>query len=168
MVNISKMAKAAGIGSAVGATIGGIKEAQDKNGDVLGGIVGGAFVGSIGGAGISAGRQYLQAKKLANASGSSIADIVTKNTPTTQVSTPQQPVTQPSVIKNTQDLDVAKQVSRATAGNTSPIQVNSAQSRTIEELVDDYYGPGTSADIGKDLSDFKETKTFRKWFIPDP
>lgn len=74
MVNISKMARAAGIGSAVGATIGGIKESikesRDKDGDILGGIVGGAFVGSIGGAGISAGRQYLQAKRLANAAGS--------------------------------------------------------------------------------------------------
>ena len=43
MVNISRMARAAGIGSAVGAAIGGIKEANDKDGDVLGGIVGGAI-----------------------------------------------------------------------------------------------------------------------------
>lgn len=76
MVNISKMARAAGIGSAVGATIGGIKESRDKDGDILGGIVGGAFVGSIGGAGISAGKQALQNKLTSKAYDQSISNSV--------------------------------------------------------------------------------------------
>ena len=179
MVDIYKMARAAGIGSAVGAVGGIIKTANDSepntSSNILGGIVGGALVGSVGGAGISAGRQYLQAKRLANVTGSDIAEVAAK-----QASKAQKPA-QSSVINNAQDLDIAKQVSKATAGNTAPIQtkpvhinntqINNTQNGTIEKLIDDYYGPGTSAD--KYVSDklnknFTETKTFRKWYIDDP
>ncbi len=125
MMNINKMARAAGIGSAVGAVGGIIKISSDSEPDtssnILGGIVGGALVGAVGGAGISAGRQYLQAKKMANVTGSDIAEVVAK-----RASTPQAPKaqksTQSSVINNAQDLNVAKQVSQATAGNTAPIR----------------------------------------------
>ena len=174
MVDINKMARAAGIGSAVGAVGGIIKTANDSEPDtssnILGGIVGGAIVGSIGGAGISAGRQYLQAKRLANAAGSDTVEAAAKQASKAQKST------QSSVINNAQDLDIAKQVSKATAGNTAPIQtrpvhVNSTQNGTIEKLIDDYYGPGTSADEyvrNKLNKNFTETKTFRKWHIGDP
>lgn len=192
MVNISRMAKAAGIGSAVGATIGGIKEARDKDGDVLGGIVGGAFVGSIGGAGISVGKQALKNKLIAKAYDQNISDSVMAEAEKVyakhgmpdstndlkvakQISKAQKPA-QSNVINNAQDLDIAKQVSKATAGNTAPIQtkpvhVNSTQNGTIEKLIDDYYGPGTSADEyvrNKLNKNFTETKTFRKWHIGDP
>ena len=174
MVDIGKMARAAGIGSAVGAVGGIIKTSNDSEPDtssnILGGIVGGAIVGSIGGAGISAGRQYLQAKRLANAAGSDTVEAAVK-----QASKAQKPA-QSNVINNAQDLDIAKQVSKATAGNTAPIQtkpvhVNSTQNGTIEKLIDDYYGPGTSADEyvrNKLNKNFTETKTFRKWHIGDP
>lgn len=174
MVDINKMARAAGIGSAVGAVGGIIKTSNDSEPDtssnILGGIVGGAIVGSIGGAGISAGRQYLQAKRLANAAGSDTVEAAVK-----QTSKAQKPA-QSNVINNAQDLDIAKQVSKATAGNTAPIQtkpvhVNSTQNGTIEKLIDDYYGPGTSADEyvrNKLNKNFTETKTFRKWHIGDP
>jgi hypothetical protein len=114
MVNISRMARAAGIGSAVGATIGGIKEARDKDGDVLGGIVGGAFVGSVGGAGISAGRQILNAKRIAKAYSQSISDDVVNKAANTYAKN--------GMPNNTKDLSVAKQVSKATSGNTAPIR----------------------------------------------
>ena len=174
MVDINKMARAAGIGSAVGAVGGIIKTSNDSEPDtssnILGGIVGGAIVGSIGGAGISAGRQYLQAKRLANAAGSDTVEAAVK-----QASKAQKPA-QSNVINNAQDLDIAKQVSKATAGNTAPIQtkpvhVNSTQNGTIEKLIDDYYGPGTSADEyvrDKLNKNFTETKRFRKWYIGDP
>jgi hypothetical protein len=179
MVNINKMARAAGIGSAVGAVGGIIKTANDSEPDtssnILGGIVGGALVGSVGGAGISAPRQYLQAKRLANAAGSDIVEAAAKQASKAQKST------QSSVINNAQDLDIAKQVSKATAGNTAPIQtkpvhvnstqINSTQNGTIEKLIDDYYGPGTSADEyvrNKLNKSFTETKRFRKWHIGDP
>ena len=179
MVDIYKMARAAGIGSAVGAVGGIIKTTNDSEPDtssnILGGIVGGAIVGSIGGASISAGRQYLQAKRLANATGSDIAEVAAKQASTPQVSKAQKS-TQSSVINNAQDLDIAKQVSKATAGNTAPIQtkpvhVNNTQNGTIEKLIDDYYGPDTSADkYVKDKLNrtFQETKTFRKWYLGDP
>lgn len=259
MVNISKMARAAGIGSAVGATIGGIKESRDKDGDILGGIVGGAIVGSIGGAGVSAGRQYLQAKRLANAAGSDTIEAAVK-----QTSKAQKPA-QSNVINNAQDLNVAKNVMNFKVGDSSismpklsdpnslsdsqikefahmdainyrsqlrgidnlsekdmqnatniaslklssqfndvdmqrkyqnyfykgiedataieskyttkqapiqtkPVHVNSTQNGTIEKLIDDYYGPGTSADeyVRNKLKNFTETKRFRKWHIGDP
>ena len=40
-----------------------------------------------------------------------------------------------------------------------------------KKLIDDYYGPGTSADEyvrDKLNKNFQETKTFRKWHIGDP
>ena len=54
---------------------------------------------------------------------------------------------------------------------TKPAHINNTQNGTIEKLIDDYYGPGTSAD--KYVSDklnknFEETKRFRKWHIGDP
>lgn len=182
MVDINKMARAAGIGSAVGAVGGIIKASNDSepntSSNILGGVVGGAIVGSIGGAGISAGRQYLQAKRLANAAGSDTVEAAVK-----QTSKAQKPA-QSNVINNAQDLDIAKQVSKATAGNTAPIQtkpvhVNSTQNGTIEKLIDDYYGPGTSDYLerfthadeyvrNKLNKKFTETKTFRKWHIGDP
>jgi hypothetical protein len=264
MVDINKMARAAGIGSAVGAVGGIIKTANDSEPDtssnILGGIVGGALVGSVGGAGISAGRQYLQAKRLANAAGSDIVEAAAK-----QASKAQKP-TQSSVINNAQDLDVAKNVMNFKIGDsaisipklsdpnslsgsqikefahmdainyrsqlrkidnlsgkdiqnatniaslklssqfndvdmqrkyqnyfregiegsvakeskyttkqtpiqTKPAHVNSTQNGTIEKLIDDYYGPGTSADEyvrNKLNKSFTETKRFRKWHIGDP
>lgn len=261
MVNISKMARAAGIGSAVGAVGGIIKTSNDSEPDtssnILGGIVGGAIVGSIGGAGISAGRQYLQAKRLANAAGSDTIEAAVK-----QTSKAQKPA-QSNVINNAQDLNVAKNVMNFKVGDSSismpklsdpnslsrsqikdlahmdgiiyrsqligidnlsekdmqnatdiaslklssqfndvdmqrkyqnyfykgiedataieskyttkqapiqtkPAHVNSVQNKTIGNVVDDYYGSGTANDLGDKLKDFEETKTFRKWYIPDP
>lgn len=114
MVNISRMARAAGIGSAVGATIGGIKEARDKDGDVLGGIVGGAFVGSIGGAGISVGKQALKNKLIAKAYDQNISDSVMAGA--------EKVYAKHGMPDSTNDLKVAKQISKATSGNTPPIQ----------------------------------------------
>lgn len=253
MVNISKMARAAGIGSAVGATIGGIKESRDKDGDILGGIVGGAFVGSIGGAGVSLGKQMLQSKLTGKAYNQSVSDSVMAKAKNTYA--------KHGAPNPNKDLKVAEQVSKATAGNTAPIrefsdfelesavadmdamrgaydagysykeaglgdyrdymrrsknvyrqdtyqqmydhpgasfdssdknyvsgvkdairhrlnnkpvtknipiQTNNVPNKTIGNVVDDYYGPGTANDIGDALNDFKETKTFRKWYISDP
>jgi hypothetical protein len=113
MVNISKMAKAAGIGSAVGATIGGIKESRDKDGDILGGIVGGAFVGSIGGAGVSLGKQMLQSKLTDKAYNQSVSDSVMAKAKNTYA--------KHGAPNPNKDLKVAEQVSKATAGNTTPV-----------------------------------------------
>ena len=122
MIDINKMARAAGIGSAVGAVCGIIKTANDSEPDtssnILGGIVGGALVGSIGGAGISAGRQYLQAKRLANAAGSDIVEAVAKQASNPQVSKAQQSV-QSNVINNAQDLNVARSVMNFKVGDSS-------------------------------------------------
>lgn len=111
MVDINKMARAAGIGSAVGAVGGIIKTSNDSEPDtssnILGGIVGGAIVGSIGGAGISAGRQAF--KKIASDTSSEVVENATK-------------VSAKNGVPNaTKDLDIAKQVSKATAGNTAPV-----------------------------------------------
>jgi hypothetical protein len=111
MVDINKMARAAGIGSAVGAVGGIIKTANDSEPDtpsnILGGIVGGALVGSIGGAGISAGRQAF--KKIASDTSNEVVENATK-------------VSAKNGVPNaTKDLEVAKQVSKATAGNTTPV-----------------------------------------------
>lgn len=172
MIDINKMARAAGIGSAVGAVGGIIKASNDSepntSSNILGGIVGGAIVGSIGGAGISAGRQALNAKRIAKAYDQSISDSVMAGA--------EKVYTKHGMPNATKDLDIAKQVSKATAGNTAPIQtkpvhVNSTQNGTIEKLIDDYYGPGTSADEyvrNKLNKNFTETKTFRKWHIGDP
>jgi hypothetical protein len=114
MVDISRMARAAGIGSAVGATIGGFKEsvkaAHDKDGDILGGIVGGALVGSIGGAGISAAKQILDAKKLA----SGVSDQVVENA--TNIGTIN---AKSEVSNNIKDLNVAKNVMDFKVGDSS-------------------------------------------------
>lgn len=126
MVNISKMARAAGIGSAVGATIGGIKESRDKDGDILGGIVGGAFVGSIGGAGISAGKQALQNKLTSKAYNQNISDSV--------MAEAEKVYAKHEMPSNTNDLNVAAQISKATPGNTKPITptLNNTEAESIE------------------------------------
>lgn len=113
MVDINKMARAAGIGSAVGAVGGIIKASNDSEPDtssnILGGIVGGAIVGSIGGAGISAGRQALNAKKLTSNASNQVVENATKIS------------AKNGVPNNVNDLNVAKQISKATAGDTAPI-----------------------------------------------
>ena len=126
MVNISKMARAAGIGSAVGATIGGIKESRDKDGDILGGIVGGAFVGSIGGAGISAGKQALQNKLTSKVYDQSISNSV--------MAEAEKVYTKHGMPSNANDLNVAAQISKATPGNTKPITptLNNTEAESIE------------------------------------
>lgn len=126
MVNISKMARAAGIGSAVGATIGGIKESRDKDGDILGGIVGGAIVGSIGGAGISAGKQALQNKLTSKVYNQSISNSV--------MAEAEKVYAKHGMPSNTNDLNVAAQISKATPGNTKPIipTLNNTEAESIE------------------------------------
>lgn len=133
MIDISRMAMSAGIGSAVGATIGGLKEANkvanQEDGNILGGIVGGSIVGGIGGAGISAGKQFLDAKRIARASNLNISDTLSKRTST--------PSAKSNVINNTQDLNVAKQVSQATAGDTAPIKLQNTIIDDAEDFFDD-------------------------------
>jgi len=111
MVNISKMARAAGIGSAVGATIGGIKESRDKDGNILGGIVGGAFVGSIGGAGISAGKQALQNKLTSKVYDQSISNSV--------MAEAEKVYAKHEMPSNANDLNVAKNVMNFKVGDSS-------------------------------------------------
>lgn len=67
MIDVSRIAKSAGIGSAIGAVGGLIKATNDSEPDtssnILGGIVGGAIAGSVGGAGISAAKQIAKIRK---------------------------------------------------------------------------------------------------------
>lgn len=129
-LNISKMTRAAGIGSVVGATIGGIKESRkesrDKDGDILGGIVGGAIVGSIGGAGISAGKQALQNKLTSKVYNQSISNSV--------MAEAEKVYAKHGMPSNTNDLNVATQISKATPGNTKPITptLNNTEAESIE------------------------------------
>lgn len=130
MVDINKMARAAGIGSAVGAVGGIIKASNDSepntSSNILGSVVGGAIIGSVSGAGISAGKRALQNKLTSKAYNQSISNSV--------MAEAEKVYAKHGMPSNASDLNVAAQISKATSGNTKPITptLSNAEAESIE------------------------------------
>lgn len=126
------------IGGAVGGTIGGLKEMyKGKDGDVLAGIAGGSIVGSAIGLGIGAGRGRFKERFITEASTGGIGKQATEQASKVYAKN--------GMPNNTNDLDVAKQISKATAGDTAPIKLKNND--LIEDEMDGEYWLAAIDDI---------------------